>query len=433
MPRSSTGPCACACPRPAPTSARASTAPASRWRCTTRSRCAVAGSGLARRRRRRGRRDVPRGRAAPRRQLAARRLRPARRPAARAARALHQPHPARRAGSARPRPRSWRRSSPRARCARRRRRSTRTPRCALADRLEGHPDNVAACLRGGVDLRLDRAGRRAGRAGRPARRRWPRSPSCRRRARRPGGARRCCPTTVPHGDAVAERLARSTAAARADRRPVAAARRDRGPAAPGLPRAGDAARRADLVAALRADGVPAVISGAGPTVLALVTRGPARGRGPAARGLGGPAARRRAARRARRLTDVRPRAAVAARRRQGSVPSAPGPLIADRRTAGASRCAAVSVAVHGRAAHRDHAPETCRVVRTAPAGYAARAPPPPFRGQCSLPVRARRHHVAAPARHRARLSAHAIGPLRVPTAHPLPPRPRPGTHREESP
>ena len=139
----------------------------------------------------------------------------------------------------------------------------------LADELEGHPDNVAACLRGGVTfawgspvrvLRLDAHARLAPVA---------LVPSTKSSTQKVRGL---LPPTVPFADAAAN-------AARAALLPTALT---------SLPqllmdatedrlhqqyRASAMPRSARLVEALRADGVPAVISGAGPTVLALVTKG----------------------------------------------------------------------------------------------------------------------------------------------------------------
>ena len=142
----------------------------------------------------------------------------------------------------------------------------------LAAELEGHPDNVAACLRGGLTLswsgpdgaravRLEPSGQLAPVAFVPS------SAS--------GGstkkARGMLPETVPHADAAAGagRAALLTVALTERRDLLLTATEDRlhqqyrAPAQP---------RTAALVEALRADGVPAVVSGAGPTVLALTTQ-----------------------------------------------------------------------------------------------------------------------------------------------------------------
>ena len=137
----------------------------------------------------------------------------------------------------------------------------------LATALEGHPDNVAACLRGGVTfawttpagprvVRLDASAELAPVVFVPATR------SSTRRVRG------LLPESVPHADAAAN-------AARAALLPLAltsrpdllhAATEDR---LHQSYRASAMPRTAKLVTALRADGVPAVVSGAGPTVLAL--------------------------------------------------------------------------------------------------------------------------------------------------------------------
>ena len=137
----------------------------------------------------------------------------------------------------------------------------------LADELEGHPDNIAACLRGGVTfawgkpvqvLRLDAHPDLAPVAI---------VPSTKSSTQKVRGL---LPATVPFGDAAAN-------AARAALLPTALTR------APQLLlaatedrlhqqyRASAMPRSARLVEALREAHVPAVISGAGPTVLALVT------------------------------------------------------------------------------------------------------------------------------------------------------------------
>ena len=103
--------------------------------------------------------------------------------------------------------------------------STTTPSLRLATELEGHPDNVAACLLGGADLSLDRAG---GRPRGPARRRTRvRAGRVRARPRRcpPTSPAGCCPTSVPHADAALNAGRGGAAGARADPRAGAAARR----------------------------------------------------------------------------------------------------------------------------------------------------------------------------------------------------------------
>lgn len=137
----------------------------------------------------------------------------------------------------------------------------------LADELEGHPDNVAACLRGGVTfawgspvqvLRLDAHPRLAPVAF---------VPSTKSSTKKVRGL---LPATVPYADAAfnAGRAALLPTALTAAPELLLAATEDRlhqQYRAPAMPES------AELVAALRSAGVPAVISGAGPTVLALVT------------------------------------------------------------------------------------------------------------------------------------------------------------------
>ncbi|MCU1594040.1 MAG: homoserine kinase [Frankiales bacterium] len=140
---------------------------------------------------------------------------------------------------------------------------------ALATRLEGHPDNVAACLRGGLTFAWTGAsGVRVHRVD------VHRSvspiafiPSSRASTRRVRGM---LPATVPHGEAAANsaRTALLSFALTTSPELLFDATEDRlhqSYRAEAMPRS------AALVAALRADGVPAVISGAGPTVLALTT------------------------------------------------------------------------------------------------------------------------------------------------------------------
>ena len=141
----------------------------------------------------------------------------------------------------------------------------------LANRMEGHPDNVAACLHGAYTVawtgddavaharRLDVGPGLVPVAFVP--------PTQVRTSR----ARRLLPSTVPFADAAldAGRAALLTAAVTAD--PVdlevlLAATEDR---LHQPYRAAAMPRSAALVERLRADGVAAVISGAGPTVLAL--------------------------------------------------------------------------------------------------------------------------------------------------------------------
>jgi homoserine kinase len=141
----------------------------------------------------------------------------------------------------------------------------------IAADIEGHPDNVAPALLGGFVI----CGREAGE--------WYAVPSAvdpRVRAEvfvpsRPVAtevARGLLPATVPHADAAANsgRAALLVAALAGRPEHLLAATRDylhqeqREPAMPDS---------LALVHRLRADGIPAVISGAGPTVLALVGAG----------------------------------------------------------------------------------------------------------------------------------------------------------------
>jgi homoserine kinase len=141
---------------------------------------------------------------------------------------------------------------------------------ALADELEGHPDNVAACLHGGVTfawstpdgprvVRLEAAPELAPVAFIPA------------TTSSTAQVRGLLPPTVPYADAVlnASRAALLPLALTRDPSLLLAATEDRlhqGYRAPAMP------ATAALVAELREQGVPAVVSGAGPTVLALTTR-----------------------------------------------------------------------------------------------------------------------------------------------------------------
>ena len=149
---------------------------------------------------------------------------------------------------------------------------------ALASELEGHPDNVAACLLGGFTIAWseafdgDAAVQAAG-AGAHAVTVAP----------HPGVvpvvfipstplltevARGLLPVTVPHGDAAAN-VARAALFVEAITRrpelllPATEDRLHQDYRTPAMPQS------AALVAGLRAEGVAAVISGAGPTVLAL--------------------------------------------------------------------------------------------------------------------------------------------------------------------
>lgn len=140
----------------------------------------------------------------------------------------------------------------------------------LADEIEGHPDNVAACLLGGLTLawcddgvpsavRLDPHPDLAPVVLVPATRASTAEVRC------------LLPAVVDHRDAAhnAARAALLTRALTADPAlllPATVDRLHQDARAPAMP------ATAGLVARLRAEGVPAVVSGAGPSVLALVTR-----------------------------------------------------------------------------------------------------------------------------------------------------------------
>ena len=124
--------------------------------------------------------------------------------------------------------------------ARRRRRRAPARRCGAARsprELEGHPDNVAACLLGGLHRRLDRRPA-AVRARAPSVARVAGRPSCscptqrsRPRKARAAAARARCRTPTPPSPPVAAALLGGGA----HRPPGPAARRHRGPAAPAVP------------------------------------------------------------------------------------------------------------------------------------------------------------------------------------------------------
>lgn len=140
---------------------------------------------------------------------------------------------------------------------------------ALATEIEGHPDNVAACLYGGFTVawtgvggpeavRLDPAGSVVPVAFVPE------------TTASTAKVRRMLPGEVPHIDAAANAGRAGLLVAAMTMRPdlLYAATEDRlhqPYRAPAMP------RTAKLVDSLRAAGVPAVVSGAGPTVLALLT------------------------------------------------------------------------------------------------------------------------------------------------------------------
>ena len=138
----------------------------------------------------------------------------------------------------------------------------------VAARLEGHPDNVAPCLLGGFTIAWTEgvAGARAVRLAPDDRLR----PTVFVPAERgyTATARAALPSTVPHADAAfnAGRAALLTHAVTAEPALLLAATEDRlhqSYRAEGMP------GTTSLVAALRSVGVAAVVSGAGPSVLAL--------------------------------------------------------------------------------------------------------------------------------------------------------------------
>ncbi len=140
---------------------------------------------------------------------------------------------------------------------------------ALAAELEGHPDNVAACIFGSLTIAwTEGAESRAIRV--------PVDESLAPVAFVPGSssstkaARKLLPESVTHADAVVNtsRSALLVEAIRSNPDVLFAATEDRlhqSYREPAMP------RTAALVAELREAGIPAVVSGAGPTVLALTT------------------------------------------------------------------------------------------------------------------------------------------------------------------
>ncbi|NJQ00819.1 homoserine kinase [Streptomyces zingiberis] len=143
----------------------------------------------------------------------------------------------------------------------------------LATEIEGHPDNAAACLLGGFTLAwTDRGAARAVRmepaAGVVPVVFVPATPLLTETARG------LLPRTVPHADAAANAGRAALLVEALTRRPelLFAATEDRLHQEYRAPAMRDSAA---LVSRLRQDGVPAVISGAGPTVLALAEEGTA--------------------------------------------------------------------------------------------------------------------------------------------------------------
>ncbi len=141
----------------------------------------------------------------------------------------------------------------------------------LATEMEGHPDNVAACLAGGLTIAwMSPAGARCARlapvAGLTPVLCVPPMPLSTARARQ------ALPAAVPHADAAANaaRAALLIAALTVDPALLMAGTEDflHQPY-----RAAVMPATADLVSRLRASGIPAVVSGAGPSVLALTVAG----------------------------------------------------------------------------------------------------------------------------------------------------------------
>lgn len=139
---------------------------------------------------------------------------------------------------------------------------------ALATEIEGHPDNVAACLHGGFTLAWTAEGL-------PGVLRLDPAPEVVPVLFIPAAelstekARGLLPSSVPHADAAANAARAALLVEALTRRPdlLLLATEDRlhqDYRAPAMPES------LDLVRRLRSEGVPAVVSGAGPTVLALV-------------------------------------------------------------------------------------------------------------------------------------------------------------------
>ena len=156
----------------------------------------------------------------------------------------------------------------------------------LATELEGHPDNVAACLRGGFTIAwsdsfdsFDHAGEISDSAAKDTARVLRVEPAAGIRAvafvpdkgLSTEVARGLLPKLVPHADAArnagrAALLAAALTQGRVDLLPAATQDRlHQGYRAPAMPDS------AALIGALRAAGHAAVVSGAGPTVLVLTT------------------------------------------------------------------------------------------------------------------------------------------------------------------
>jgi homoserine kinase len=145
---------------------------------------------------------------------------------------------------------------------------------AEASQLEGHPDNAAACLSGGLTIAWTPGGPgSAPRAIRLDPLQEIRPVVCVPSAAMPtAAARKALPATVPHADAAATAGRSALLVAALTQRPdlLFDATHDllhepyRGPLMPAS---------ADLIGRLRAAGIAAVLSGAGPSVLALTVTG----------------------------------------------------------------------------------------------------------------------------------------------------------------
>ena len=144
---------------------------------------------------------------------------------------------------------------------------------ALATRMEGHPDNVAACLAGGLTIAWHPAGSAGARVARLAPLPGIAPVLCVPAEPLPTvTARQVLPPQVPHADAAANsaRAALLVTALTSQPDLLMDATEDflhQGYRAAAMP------ATARLIAALRAAGVPAVVSGAGPSVLALTVAG----------------------------------------------------------------------------------------------------------------------------------------------------------------
>ena len=139
---------------------------------------------------------------------------------------------------------------------------------SFAADLEGHPDNVAACVLGGLTIAWNDGDRGANAVRHDCDPRIrpivfvPNATSSTKRTRR------LLPEVVPHADAAANagRAALLISAMTGHPEALFAATEDR---LHQSYRASAMPKSADLMTALRASGLPAVISGAGPTVLVL--------------------------------------------------------------------------------------------------------------------------------------------------------------------